>query len=121
MNPIKPNFLACVVGLLAVGLMSLWLYARVTTLLAALSAAETVGEAQQAAVALLSHIIGGGSILVPVVSGLVAWGIKLLDEHPEPGATVPADVHQGVVEMLLADARTTADAERLAHDVERNR
>ena len=118
MNPVKPNFLACVAGLLIVGFMALWLYSRVTELLGQLSAAATVGEAQQAAFGLLGHVVGGGSLLVPVVSGLVAWGIKLLDEKPEPGPTVPADVHGRVIEMVLQGGRDVDAAERLARDIE---
>ena len=120
MNPVKPNFLACVVGLLLTALMGMWLYSRVTKLLGELAGASTVGEAQQSAFSLVAHIVGGGSVLVPVVAGLVAWGIKLLDEKPEPGPTVPADVHGRIVELILADGRNTvAQAEGLAATLER--
>ena len=116
MNPVKPNFLACVVGLLLTAFMGMWLYNRVTKLLGELAGAATVGEAQQSAYALVGHIVGGGSVLVPVVAGIVAWGIKLLDEQPEPGPTVPADVHRQIVELILAEGRhTVAQAATLEH------
>ena len=119
MNPVKPNFLACVVGLLLTAFMGMWLYNRVTKLLGELAGAATVGEAQQSAFSLVAHIVGGGSVLVPVVAGLVAWGIKLLDEQPEPGPTVPADVHRRIVELILADGRqTVAETEGLAATLE---
>lgn len=119
MNPIKPNFLCCLFGLLLVGLLAMWLYSSVTDTLKALMTAATVGEAQRAALSLMGHVVGGGSLLVPVVSGIVAWGIKLLDERPEPGPTVPADMHRQVIELVLADGRQVVDqTRRLAGDVE---
>lgn len=118
MSPIKPNFLCCLFALLIVGLLAMWLYSSVTDTLKELMTAETVGEAQRAALALMGHVVGGGSLLVPVVSGIVAWGIKLLDERPEPGPTVPADMHGEIVKTMLADGRRIADeTARLAKEV----
>ena len=118
-NPIKPNFCVCVAGLLLVGVMGCWLYARVTKLLGDLSGATTVGQAQEAAVGLLAHMIGGGSLLFPITSGLVAWGIKLLDERPPDEPTVPASVMLAFIEGQGAAA--VAGATRLADDLETRR
>lgn len=116
-NPLKPNFCVCVAGLLATGVMGCWLYARVTKLLGELSGAETVGQAQDAAIGLLAHIVGGGSLLLPITSGLVAWGIKLLDERPPDQPMVPANV---VLAMIDAQgAAAVAGATRLADDLEK--
>ena len=52
------------------------------------------GDVQGALIQLLLHIIGG-QLLLPIIAGLVAMGVKLLDEKPDAApATVPAATHE---------------------------
>ena len=130
MNPIKPNLWFVVAALVTLGFMSKALYQGALEIIPqvlgqpeAVAAAEgedgnkgatlagdiAKGDVQGALIQLLLHIIGG-QLLLPIIAGLVAMGVKLLDEKPEPAeGTVPKSTHERLVDKIEAADRAAVD------------
>lgn len=125
-GPIKPNLICVVLALLAMAWLSVGLYEGALDVVplvlggsaeadgaadgggGTLAADIAEGDTRGALIQLLLHIIGG-QLLLPVVAGLVAMGVKLLDEKPADAPPVPAATHERVVADLLAAQRAADD------------
>ena len=121
----KPNLALVLVALLCMAWISKELYAGALDIIpqvlgtaAAEDAPEggstlagdiAAGDVKGALIQLLLHIIGG-QLLLPIVAGLVAMGVKLLDEKPADKPTVPASTHEHTTGLLMAQADANGKA-----------
>ena len=99
-NPLKPNLLAVLLALCWLAWLGKDLYDGIIGAMQALTnAPESPTAHLEAMNTLLLHLVGA-SVFMPIIAGLVAFGVKLLDEKPEPQPTVPATTHEAALRRL---------------------
>ena len=96
---VKPNFVVVVVALCFMGYLVFELYDNIAEIFKGMAEAETTDKMWESMATLFGHLLVG-SLIMPIVTGFVAMGIKLLDEKPENGQTMPVTAHEKSMEML---------------------
>ena len=101
MNPLKPNLCIVVIALLAMAWIGYKVYVGLFDAIPTLLNPDAgTGDVKDGIIQILLHLLTG-TLLIPIAGGLVAMGVKLLDEGPaEPG--VPASTHENLVKDAIA-------------------
>lgn len=101
--PLKLNVWALAGALVGIVALCLGLLSEVIgTTIPTLISSDVADEVRGAALALLTHV-AALNFAVPVIAGIVSWGIKLLDDGQEPEPGVPLTAY-----LALASAHRAA-------------